>query len=160
MTKRLDEPLFQTKSVWFFFFLLSATKFTTLCIDVKTFCCAPEKLKFKITTARYCKFIHIVSTVAYQAKVAHQYPPPHLCLFLSLIRSPTKQLCSKVDNSRMYWYKKTVFTSIFFYPVHILDDSHHPPPFVYELNSCLFLNQKIYKDIRISYSLKYKHSKK
>ena len=44
-------------------------------------------------------------------------------------------------------------------PIHILDD---PPPFrqlrTYLMDG-LFLNQKINKNIRISYSLKYKHSK-
>ena len=45
-------------------------------------------------------------------------------------------------------------------PVHILDD---PPPFLQlrtYLMDGLFLNQKTNKKIRISYSLKYKHSKK
>ena len=45
-------------------------------------------------------------------------------------------------------------------PVHILDD---PPPFLqlqtYFMDG-LFLNQKTNNNIRISYSLKYKHSKK
>ena len=45
-------------------------------------------------------------------------------------------------------------------PIHILDD---PPPF-FELRRYLmdgiFLNQKTNNKIRISYSLKYKHSKK
>ena len=45
-------------------------------------------------------------------------------------------------------------------PVHILDD---PPPFLQlrtYLMDGLFLNQKTNNNIRISYSLKYKHSKK
>ena len=45
-------------------------------------------------------------------------------------------------------------------PVHILDD---PPPFSQShtyLMDGLFLNEKINNNIRISYSLKYKHSKK
>ena len=45
-------------------------------------------------------------------------------------------------------------------PVHIFDD---PPPFhspVVYLIDGLFLNQKTNNNIRISYSLKYKHSKK
>ena len=45
-------------------------------------------------------------------------------------------------------------------PVHILDE---PPPFLQlrtYLMDGLFLNQKTNNNIRISYSLKYKHSKK
>ena len=45
-------------------------------------------------------------------------------------------------------------------PVHILDD---PPPFPLlrkYLMDGLFLNQKTNKNIRLSYSLKYKQSKK
>ena len=45
-------------------------------------------------------------------------------------------------------------------PVHIF---HDPPPFLQlrtYLMDGLFLNQKTNKKIRISYSLKYKHSKK
>ena len=45
-------------------------------------------------------------------------------------------------------------------PVHILDD---PPPFLQlrtYLMDGLFLNQKTNNNIRISYSLKYNHSKK
>ena len=45
-------------------------------------------------------------------------------------------------------------------PVHILDD---PPPFLQlrtYLMDGLFLNQKTNNNIRISYSLKYKHSNK
>ena len=46
-------------------------------------------------------------------------------------------------------------------PIHILDD---PPPPVLELHTYLmdgiFLNQKTNNNIWISYSLKYKHSKK
>ena len=45
-------------------------------------------------------------------------------------------------------------------PIHILDEA---PPFL-QLRTCLmdglFLNQKANNNIRISYSLKYKHSKK
>ena len=45
-------------------------------------------------------------------------------------------------------------------PIHILDD---PPPFL-ELRTYLmdgiFLNRKTNNNIRLSYSLKYKHSKK
>ena len=33
-------------------------------------------LSRQITTARHCKFLHIVSTVAYQKMVAHQCPLP------------------------------------------------------------------------------------
>ena len=49
-------------------------------------------------------------------------------------------------------------------PVNILDDSPlRPPPFL-QLRTCLmgglFLNEKTNKNIQISYSLKYKHSKK
>ena len=45
-------------------------------------------------------------------------------------------------------------------PVHIFND---PPPFPQlrtYLMDALFLNQKTNKNIRISYSMKYKHSKK
>ena len=45
-------------------------------------------------------------------------------------------------------------------PVHILDN---PPPFPYlrtYLIDGLFLSQKTNKNIQISYSLRYKHSKK
>ena len=44
-------------------------------------------------------------------------------------------------------------------PVHILDDPLHSPV-AYVLMDGLFLVQKINKNIPISYSLKYKHSKK
>ena len=58
--------------------------------------------------------------------------------------------------------------------VHMRRDTHSPyvllyafwmiPPFLYELRTYLidgsFLNQKTCKGIRISYSVKYKHSKK
>ena len=41
-------------------------------------------------------------------------PPPHrLCLFPSLIFSPTKQPYSKWGKSRMHWYRNAVFTSNF-----------------------------------------------
>ena len=43
--------------------------------------------------------------------------------------------------------------------VRILDDPH-PPPVAYVLNWWLLFNQKTYKDIRISYSMKYKYSKR
>ena len=47
------------------------------------------------------------------------------------------------------------------YDVASILDYSHPP---HHLRTCLadgpFLNQKTYKGIRISYSLKYKHSKK
>ena len=57
-------------------------------------------------------------------------------------------------------YNRFFITLPLYAPVHILDD---PSPFpqlrVYLMNG-LFLNQITYKNIRISYSLKYKHSKK
>ena len=59
-------------------------------------------------------------------------------------------------------YLMTNFSTplLLYAPVHILDD---PPPFpqlrVYLMDG-VFLNQKTNKNIRISYSLKYKHSKK
>ena len=42
-------------------------------------------------------------------------PPPLLCLFPSLICSPTKQPYSKWGNSRMHRYRNAVFTSNFFF---------------------------------------------
>ena len=53
-------------------------------------------------------------------------------------------------------------------PAYILDDAHpppspSPPPFPYVRTHLIdgpFLNQKTNKNIRISYWLKYKHSKK
>ena len=44
--------------------------------------------------------------------------------------------------------------------VRFLDDPLPPPQLRMYLIGGLFLNQKTYKDIRISYSLKYKHLKK
>ena len=69
-----------------------------------------------ISTAKYCKFLHIVSSLAYQT-VAHQSKG---CLSVTLLStfasslpryaaSPNSQ--SKVDNSRMCWYWNAVFTS-------------------------------------------------
>ena len=45
-------------------------------------------------------------------------------------------------------------------PVHILDDLLPFPYFRTYLMDGLFLNQRSNKNIQISYSLKYKHSKK
>ena len=45
-------------------------------------------------------------------------------------------------------------------PVYILDDPHPFPQLHTYLMDGLFLNQKINRNIRISYLLKYKHSKK
>ena len=62
-------------------------------------------------------FLHIVSTVAYQTMVAHQYFLP---LPRSLILSSTKQPYSKVilfiylGNSGMYRYGNSVSTSNFY----------------------------------------------
>ena len=44
--------------------------------------------------------------------------------------------------------------------VRILDDPQIPQQLCTYLIDVPFLNQKTYKDIRMSYSLKYKHSKK
>ena len=74
----------------------------------------PWKTYIQIITGRYCKFLHMVSTMAYQTKFTHQYPPPHSCLFPSLIRSPTKQSYSKEDNSRKNGYTNVIFTSNFY----------------------------------------------
>ena len=80
----------------------------------QNFCCAPEKLKFKLLLPDSVS----VSTSHQQWLIrrgllisAH---PPCLFLFPSLICSPTKQPYSKVDKFRMYWYGNAVFTSNFY----------------------------------------------
>ena len=59
-------------------------------------------LNINFTAARQCRFLHMVSTVAYLIMVAYQclLPLPSS----SLIFSPTKQPYSKVGNSRIYQY--------------------------------------------------------
>ena len=68
-----------------------------------------------------------------------------------------KFLQIKQDTIRQKCYEKHEAAA------RILKDPSPPPP-PHQLHKylidCPFLNQKIYKDIRISYSLKYKHPKK
>ena len=48
-------------------------------------------------------------------------PPPRFCLFRSLICSPIKQPYSKWGNSRIYRYRNSVFTSLYFNAFMLLD---------------------------------------
>ena len=56
-------------------------------------------------------------------------------------------------------YLMTNFSTplLLYAPVHILDDPFSIPPVAYVLNGWPFFYEKTNKNIRISYSLKYKH---
>ena len=68
----------------------------------------------------------------------------------------------KRDTVSAYVYMRRDTPPSLHVPVHILDDP--PPPLISQLHTYLmyglFLNLKTNKNIRISYSLKYKHPKK
>ena len=68
----------------------------------------------------------------------------------------------KIDSASAYLHLRGDTPLPLYAPIHILDDP--PPPQFLQLRTYLmdglFLNQKTNKNIRISYSLKYTHSKK
>ena len=66
----------------------------------------------------------------------------------------------KIEGVSAYVHMKCDTPLPLYAPVHILHGPLLYPQFHMYLIDGLFLNQKTNKNIRISYSLKYKHSKK
>ena len=66
----------------------------------------------------------------------------------------------KRDSVSVYVQIRRETSLPLYIPVHIFDDIPPFPLFRKYVMNGLFLNQKANKNIRMSYSLKYKHSKK
>ena len=97
--------IYSNKTKYTLFFYLFNTKLFTV------------SLKNVYLNYYYCQVLLFAS---YQRWLIRQRllisaSPPRLCLFPSLICSPTRQPNSKVDNSRMHRYRNAVFTSNFFF---------------------------------------------